>query len=50
LVFEISHLSLGLGGKVKFVKRMPDLGENIQVGNDSDAVTEMSNLDAYTFF
>lgn len=50
LAFELSHLFLGLTGRVKFVQRRPELSDSIQIGNDADAVTDMCNLDVYNFF
>jgi LmbE family N-acetylglucosaminyl deacetylase/SAM-dependent methyltransferase len=49
LAFELSHLALGLAGRVKFIPRLPDLSDSIQVGNDADAVTDMCNLDVCNF-
>lgn len=50
LSFELRHLVLGLAGRAEFVQRVPDLSDNVLVGNDADAVTDMSNLDVYNFF
>lgn len=50
LAFELGHLARGLKGKVDFVPRVPDLSDNVQVGHDADAVTDMCNLDVYNFF
>ena len=50
LAFELSHLFLGLTGRVKFIQRIPELSDSIQVGRDIDAVTDMCNLDVYNFF
>ena len=49
LAFELSHLALGLTGRVAFIPRLPDLSDSIQVGNDADAVTDMCNLDVCNF-
>ena len=49
LTFELSHLFSGLTGSVKFIRRVPDLSDTIQVGSDADAVTDMCNLDVRNF-
>ena len=49
LIFESSHLVLGLTGRVNFISRLPDLSDSIQIGNDADAVTDMCNLDLFNF-
>ena len=49
LAFELSHFVLGLTGRAKFIPRLPDLSDSIQVGNDADAVTDMCNLDVRNF-
>lgn len=50
LIFQLIHLMFGLMGRVKFIPRVPDLSDSIQIGNDADAVTDMCNLDVYNFF
>ncbi len=50
LLFEIRHMLKGLSGKVDFVSREPDLTDTVQIGNDADAVNDMSNLDVANFF
>ena len=49
LAFELNHLFLGLTGEVRFIERVPDLSDSIQVGSDADAVSDMCNLDVCNF-
>lgn len=44
LAFETRHLVAGWLGRVDFVEREPDLSDSVRVGDDADAVNEMSNL------
>jgi ubiquinone/menaquinone biosynthesis C-methylase UbiE len=50
LSFEIRHLLRGWLGKVEFVEREPDLSDSVRVGDDADAVNEMSNLYLRNYF
>lgn len=50
LGFELTYLFQGLRGKIDFVARDPDLSDNVQVGNDADAVTDMANITVVNFF
>lgn len=50
LSFELGHYFSALGGKVNFVTREPDLTDNQQVGDDADAVNDMSNITVANFF
>lgn len=45
LAFESGHFAKGMMGMGGFVPRRPDLSDSLQVGDDSDAVTDMCTLD-----
>jgi ubiquinone/menaquinone biosynthesis C-methylase UbiE len=50
LAFQMRHFASGLAGAVEFVPRIPDLSDQIQVGDDADAVTDMSTITVRNFF
>jgi ubiquinone/menaquinone biosynthesis C-methylase UbiE len=50
LGFETGHFMKGLSGAVEFIGREPDLTDSVQVGNDADAVNDMSSISVANFF
>jgi len=50
LSFQIGHYIAALRGRVEFVPRTPDLSDMVQVGDDADAVTDMSTLTVRNYF
>lgn len=50
LGFEMGHFLKGLRGAVDFVGREPDLSDSVQVGDDADAVNDMSSMTVANFF
>lgn len=50
IFFEMKHYVKAMRGEVRFVERLPDLSDCIQIGSDADAVNDMSLITLENFF